>query len=292
LSHGYPRKTPLPPKTSFQLVCSFLLQIPHLRIKPIHTANSSGECVLSQSASAAFRRDCQRGPVARNASSTSLSRRTVVGVLVLPSGLPRRTTFPPLRSSAPAIQSSVISGASSGSTQVLGELFSFAVICLSHAYDAAIRAAGRPDQHDNPAMQPARSRESLFPIIEAQVWLRQRHARKNLGNKLKIHSALNEGFIALHPVVKNSHAIIVLTLIRKRCHFLLVQKNKFIAIKKPASSPMRVFLFRQIRNAGCRAYEAPLKTAIYCAAADAGMLAPFFARGLRGFFLCSTTGGE
>jgi hypothetical protein len=30
----------------------------------------------------------------------------------------------------------------------------------------------------------------------------------------------------------------------------------------------------------------------YCAAADAGMLAPFFARGLRGFFLCSVIGGE
>jgi len=51
------------------------------------------------------------------------------------------------------------------------------------------------------------------------------------------------------------------------------------AHKKPASSPMRVFSSYE--------YAAP-----YCAAADAGMLAPFFARGLRGFFLCSVIGGE
>ena len=75
-----------------------------------YTCNSSGECVFNQSANAAFKRDCQRGPVARNASSTSLSSLTVVGVFALPTGRPRRLTLSPSRSSAPSIHSSVISG--------------------------------------------------------------------------------------------------------------------------------------------------------------------------------------
>jgi hypothetical protein len=101
----------------------------------------------------------------------------------------------------------VISGASSGSTQVRGRSFSFAVICFPHA------------------MQPARSHESLFPIIGAQVGLRQRQARKNLGSKLKVQSAFIEGFVALRAAVDNSHPIIVLTLNQKQGHFLLVRKS-------------------------------------------------------------------
>src|SRR5471030_392241 len=75
-------RTPLPPKTAPRLVCNPLRQTPSLHTKPIHTASSSGEWVLSQSAKTTSIRVCHPSPDARNASTTCGDSRSDNGIFV------------------------------------------------------------------------------------------------------------------------------------------------------------------------------------------------------------------
>ena len=94
-------------------------------------------------------RVCQPSPLARSAANTSASKRNLTGSLVdVDFGLPRGLITLPSYRSAVSKNSEVNSGASSGSTQVLGVERFFAVIGFPHANDSAGLAPRRPN-HNN-----------------------------------------------------------------------------------------------------------------------------------------------
>jgi len=124
----------------------------------------------SDACSMSLMRVCQPSPVARSAASTSGSSRSFTACLwAVALERPRRINFQPSYRSASCSQASVISSASSGSTQGGADGFDFAFIGLSHADDAARLAARCANQYDQAVIQPASGRKPVFGVVLLRV---------------------------------------------------------------------------------------------------------------------------
>src|SRR5579862_5863816 len=157
-------------------------------------------------------RVCQPGPVARHEAITSGRNRSDRSCFAFSSfGRPLRTSFSPRRRSASAIQDSVISGASSLFGEVRPEPFRFALMTMPHANDPSGRPSRRPNEHDEPRVQPADGNESGFPIVEPVIHPGEVESRKDLLRPAHVETPFPQRALPLLRVASYAHPLSVAT---------------------------------------------------------------------------------
>ena len=108
-----------------------------------------------------------------------------------------RMTTPPIDSSAMAIISSVHSGPSSGSTQLLGVAGFLAVISLPHRDAPAAGKSRCPNHANHAAVEPADCLKSRLRKIEPSVFEGQQRSGEHLDRVGEIEAAFEERLNAL-----------------------------------------------------------------------------------------------
>ena len=126
---------------------------PHWRQTPQGNINYLFDfCFETTFFSSLFIADCQRGPRARKCRITSGERRMLIcSRLLTTGGRPRRTSLSPSYTSAFLKYSSVNSGASSGSVQVLFPARFFFCMAVPHRNNVPCVLTRRPHDHNHPA---------------------------------------------------------------------------------------------------------------------------------------------
>jgi hypothetical protein len=81
----------------------------------------------------------------------------------------------------------------------------FALIGFPHTDDAARAATTRPDDNDDPAIEPACRDEALLAIVDPLIWLRERPVGENLGCSGEIEPALPQRGVAFGAVEDDIH---------------------------------------------------------------------------------------
>ena len=130
-------------------------------------------------------------------------KRSLTGTLVCAAfGRPRRLTAArysarstmrsPTMGVARSKNSSVSSGASSGSIQGLRVFFDFLAIGFSHADDAACLLARRPDQDDMTAVEQTKGDEPVLAGIISVIPPRQRWICEHLFGACKVEAPLRQ----------------------------------------------------------------------------------------------------
>lgn len=139
----------------------------------------------------------------------SASKRIVVLILVAATtGRPRRfvasicacsreTILSPIRQTPVSNNSSVSSGASSGSTQALADFFDFTSIRFPHADNSARRATRGPNNNDDLIVKSPESDVARLTVIPARIDHRHRYAVKNLTCSPKIEPPISQVFSRL-----------------------------------------------------------------------------------------------
>jgi hypothetical protein len=167
--------------------------------------------------SAAFSLVCQPRPPALKCSTTLAVNRRPTGSLgcalfgrpsasrALKAARPSScvTTLPPTNQVAFLIHSSVSSGASSGSTQGSGELFSFSSIGVPHRNDAALSAALCPNKNHQSVLDEACGNHPLFSIIKTLVFKLGQRIGKNGVRILKVQTPFLKRFASLVGVISD-----------------------------------------------------------------------------------------
>ena len=165
-------------------------------------------------------RVCQPFPVALKASNTSASNRMVVETFFTAAlGRPRlidsrkaafpslgETTLSPILHSPRSKNSSVSSGASSGSIHSGLEAGNFSFIGIPHRNDTPAVTAYSPCKYNFLAMQNSKCNETLLSIVASQIWNCHSRPREHLRRILKVEATLLKGFGALCWVVGDLHS--------------------------------------------------------------------------------------
>src|SRR4051812_45863433 len=113
---------------------------------------------------------------------------------------PRRTTLSPCISTPLAKSSSVSSGASSGSVQLLSVDRLFSVIGLPHRYHVPSVAPRRPDEHHHPTAQESDSDEAPLAVVVPRVLEHEDRSGKHLGSLVEVEPTPGEGPVPLGGV--------------------------------------------------------------------------------------------
>ena len=113
-------------------------------------------------------RVCHPSPLARSAASTSASRRSLIGSLVIAAlGRPRGLGDAPSKSSADSKKEASSEGASSGSFQIAGKERFFSFIGFPHTNDAANAASWCSNQDNQPLIKPSNTDKTGFLIVDS-----------------------------------------------------------------------------------------------------------------------------